>query len=151
VDSPQGKVIDIVAFDGDERLAVVDVDAPVACARCAAGKGCGAGVFASGGARRVEARIPHSLDISAGDTVAIDLADRALLPAALIVYGWPLVGAAAGALLATLGPWTGDLAPVAGATGGLAVAGFLANRRLESRHCISRFRPIVLGRIDAEA
>ena len=130
---------------------MVDVDAPLACARCAAGKGCGAGLFASGGTRRVEATIPASLDISQGDKVAIDLADRSLLPAALIVYGWPLAGAAAGGLLASLGPWTGDLATVAGAIGGFLVAAFLASRRLRSPRCISRFRPVVLSRIDAGA
>ena len=149
MDSPQGQVIDIVAPDGDERLAIIKVEAAVACARCAAGKGCGAGLFANGEARRVEARIPDSLRVAEGDTVAIDLADRALLPAAIIVYGWPLAGAAVGAILARLGPWAGDAITAAGAAGGLVIAAWLAHRRLRADDCVSRFRPVVLGRVDA--
>ncbi|MEO1201235.1 MAG: SoxR reducing system RseC family protein [Pseudomonadota bacterium] len=151
MDSPEGHIVEILRADDDRRLAVIDVDARAACARCAAGKGCGAGLFASSGSRRVEASIPRSVEVTAGDRVAIDLADRALLPAALIVYGWPLAGSAVGALLGSLGPWTGDFAPVAGAAGGLVVAALLASRRLDSTRCIARFRPVVIGRIDARA
>ncbi len=148
MESPKGRVIE-VATDGDGRLAVIHVDAPLACARCAAGKGCGAGVFASGDSRRIEATVPDTLHIAAGDTVAFELADRALLPAASIVYGWPLAGAVAGGLLASLGPWTGDAVAAAGAAGGLVLAAILASRRLGSTRCVSRFRPVVLARIDA--
>jgi positive regulator of sigma E activity len=146
LNQPRGKVVAIRTEASGDRVAFVDVDAMSACARCAAGKGCGAGMFTERGSRRLEARVPGALDIAEGDTVRIDMAGGDLLPAALIVYGWPLAGAAAGSLLAMLGPWQGDAVTAAGAVAGLVLAGVLARRRLASGACIDRFRPVVVER-----
>lgn len=151
MDRPKGRVVALNTDPSGRSVAIVDVDAAVACARCAAGKGCGAGLFAAGGRRRVEAKLPPSVEVGEGDTVLIDLEGHNLLPAALIVYGWPLAGAAAGSLLAALGPWTGDAATAAGALLGLVTAGFLARRRLRSAHCIERFQPVIIERAGSAA
>ena len=73
---------------------MVEIAAAPGCARCASGKGCGAGVLAGDERlRSVEALIAHGLAVREGDRVSIQLAPKNLLRAALIVYGLPLTGA----------------------------------------------------------
>ena len=100
MDNPSGRVVSLVDSD-DGVSAVVAVDVASACPRCAAGKGCGAGLTTgTGGRRQVEARVRNGLDIAVDDVVEISLAPDNLLHAAIIVYGLPMLGAAIGALVA---------------------------------------------------
>ena len=136
--------------DGPDGMrAVVNVDAAAACPRCAAGKGCGAGLFAGGAdKRRVEASIPPGVELAANDVVEITLAPENLLRAALIVYGLPMLGAALGAALAyafTLG----DAAAATAAVAGLAAGLLLGRWRLSQASCLRRFLPIVERRVSA--
>ncbi len=142
--SPQGKVVSIVR-DGTRARAVVTVDAAAICPRCAAGKGCGAGIFgASQSTRRIEVSLAPGCDVSEGDTVRLSLASRNLLQAAIIVYGWPLLGAIAGALLAFLGALD-DKAAAASVLAGLAVGVALARLRLSRKDCLSRYSPTAIN------
>ena len=140
---PQGKVISIVR-ENDGVRAIVSVDAAAVCPRCAAGKGCGAGIFgASASMRRIEVSLPPEFDVSEGDTVSLSLGSRKLLQAAIIVYGWPLLGAIAGASLAYLGDLD-DAGAAASALAGLAVGVTLARIRLGHKDCMSRFSPTAI-------
>ena len=149
MESPQGRVLSIHR-DDTRSHAVVEVVAAVRCARCAAGKGCGAGIL--GGdekLRRLEVLIRPGIHLEEGDQVAIDLAPNNLLRASFIVYGWPLLGAVAGAA----GAWLsglGDLGAAIAALAGVG-AGLLAGRlRLERTECLQAFTPVVTSRIGSE-
>ena len=146
MDDPRGTIVAFVRDENGER-AIVDVDAGLVCPRCAAGRGCGAGLL-SGPARnrRVEARITPGLDLREGDTVRIELAGSSVLRAAVLVYGVPLAGAAIAATMAYL-LGLGDVGAAAMAIAGLG-AGFLAGRlRLDRQTCLSTFTPMIAQRI----
>lgn len=146
MDDPKGRIIAIVR-DNDGVRALVDVDAREVCPRCAAGRGCGAGIF--GGrqkSRRVEARIAPGLELYEGDTVRIELAPQNLLRAAAIVYGLPLLGAAIAAAIAYLAGF-GDAGAAALAILGLLAGLYAGRQRLDRQACVARFTPIVAGRV----
>lgn len=84
--------------------------------------------------------------ISIGDTVRLSLGSRNLLQAATIVYGWPLVGAAAAALLAHVSD-LGDAGAAAAALAGMALGAIMVRIRLGHRDCLTRFVPTVIGRV----
>ena len=140
MNNPQGTVI-AISGEGLHRRAQVEVTAAAFCRRCADGKGCGAGLGAQGGKRRrIEAEIPRGADVSAGDVVGIALAPRNVLRAAAIVYGWPLVGAGLGALLAYSASF-GDGAAAVSALLGLAAGAALVRVRLRQSGCLREFMP----------
>ncbi len=147
--NPTGRIVSFV--DGAAGVsAVVDVDIEAACPRCAAGKGCGAGLYgARSGKRQVEASLLPGLNVAEGDVVEIALASDNLLQAAFIVYGLPLLGALAAAALA-FGFSLGDAAAAVAALAGLAL-GLLAGRwRLRQTACLRRFVPTVEKRLNDE-
>ena len=145
MDSPRGRILELLN-DGASPRAVVLIDAAAECPRCAAGKGCGAGIFGGGDARRVEALVADGLRVRAGDAVRIDLAPRNLLRAAGEVYGAPLVcgvGAAGLAYLLGAGDGPGAVAALVGLAVGLA----LGRWRLRRAQCLQRFTPVVTARL----
>ena len=140
MDTPAGKVIAVHRHGRDTRV-TVDIDAAALCARCAAGKGCGAGLF--GGtrrARRIEALLEPGDDVVNGDIVNLTLAPKSLLQASVVVYGWPLTGALGGALLA-LGAQLGDAAAAALALLGLGTGAVFVQRRLARPDCLQHYTP----------
>jgi positive regulator of sigma E activity len=141
IENIQGTVVSIVR-DSQGLRATVDVDTSVVCPRCASGKGCGAGIFSSTGkTRRIEAILSDSANIAEGDSVHLTLESRSLLRAAWIVYGWPLLGAATGALLANINA-LGDAMAAGAALAGLALGVTLARANLGRKACLSQFVPI---------
>ena len=146
MDDPQGTIVEFVR-DSNGTRAVVEVDAGVACPRCAAGRGCGAGVlFDAARQRRVEAWITPGLELSEGDSVRIELAGSSVLKAALLVYGLPLAGAAIAAATAyVLG--LGDPGAATLAIVGLAAGFIVGRRRLDRQTCLSTFTPVISRRI----
>lgn len=129
--------------------AIVSVAAETACQRCAAGKGCGAGLITgAGGDRRVEATIRPGLDIAENDIVEISLAPDNLLRAAAIVYGLPMLGAVAAAAIAYAFS-LGDAAAALAALGGLACGLAVSRWRLQQTSCLRRFVPSVQARLSA--
>lgn len=146
MDSPVG-TIQTIQDTHDGRRLTVAIDVSVACARCAAGKGCGAGIF---GRRErmqtVDAVANEQMTLAVGDTVQLRLVEASLLNAALIVYGIPLLGALAGAAVA-YGLRLGDVAAALAAIGGLATGMLLGRWRLARPDCLSRFVPQVEKRL----
>ena len=138
--SQQGTVIALESR-ADGPRALVEVDMAAVCARCAAGKGCGAGLGRTRN-RCVEARVPPGVEIRAGDSVQLALAPGTALRAAGLVYGLPLAAAACGAALAYLLGF-GDPAAALAAVVGLFAGLVLARARL--RGCLKHFTPEVVA------
>lgn len=127
MDNPRGRVL-AVDLAKAPPAARVEVTSAVSCARCAAGKGCGAGLFGpAGSGRSIEARIAPGVTVDIGDEVSIELAPPGLLRVAMIVYGLPLCGALLGAGAAYVFGLA-DLQAALAALGGI-VAGFLVARQ----------------------
>ena len=146
MDSPRGRILSIHS-DAALPYAVVEVAAAPGCARCASGKGCGAGVLAGDERpRSVEALIAHGLAVREGDRVSIELAPKNLLRAALIVYGLPLTGAiAASAAAYLLG--ASEPAAVAMALVGAVLGSLVGRLRLREARCLRDFTPTVTERL----
>ena len=69
MDNPTGTIQSVVA-ENDGVRAIVSVDMATACPRCAAGKGCGAGLFTSNGrTQTVEAVADPRMALDKGDSV----------------------------------------------------------------------------------
>ena len=138
--NPRGRVLSFTT-NGDDLRAVVDVPDMPACARCAAGKGCGAGLFVAGtGSRRVEAVVSPELRLEVGDEVELQVSPDSLLQASFLVYGVPLSGGVAGAAAAyalSLGDAGSALLALLGVAGGMLVS----RRYLGVSGCVHRFTP----------
>jgi len=146
MESPHGRVLSIHT-ENEPPHAVVEVAVSFQCARCAAGKGCGAGLLGGDGKRRrVDALLPGGMDIQEGDDVRIELAPDNVLQASLIVYGLPLMGAVAGAAIAYVAG-AGDLGAALAALAGTAVGITAGHMRLRQAACLRRFTPTVAGRL----
>jgi sigma-E factor negative regulatory protein RseC len=73
---------------------------PDTCRRCAAGEGCGAGVFGRLFPRRsVEIELPCRVEVAVGDWVRVGIPSRTLAMVALLTYGLPLAGFIGGAAI----------------------------------------------------
>lgn len=123
MDRASGKIISVCAVS-----ATVSV-ADTGCPRCAAGKGCGAGLLTGrSGSSEVELQLPAGHQYHVGDEVTLSIASSSLLRAALLAYGLPL----AGTVLALTVGWLvmAPLSDLAGALIALAglLAGFIAGR-----------------------
>ena len=145
MDSPVGKIVSI-----GQGKATVAVERTAACPRCAAGKGCGAGLLS--GSRRpalLEVSLSPQLSVGEGDEVRLTLEPAHLLRASLLVYGLPL----AGMVLLLVAAWLiarplSDPEAIAWAITGLA-AGFFAGRwQLNRRDCLKQFIPRIAGPAD---
>lgn len=146
MDNPRGRVIAVTGF-APAPQALVEVDASVSCARCAEGKGCGAGLLGRRpGSRRVDARIAGGLTVGEGDEVRIELAPSNLLRASMIVYGLPLCGAVLGAALAYV-VGLGELQAALAAVGGILAGLVLARQRLRKTSCLRQFTPTIVERL----
>jgi sigma-E factor negative regulatory protein RseC len=144
MNQPEGKVIAI-----DRDTVTVAVTAAPACARCAAGKGCGAGLLGASGAQRMlTLPLPAGLQLRPGEQVTLRLTPARLLQASLLAYGLPLV-----AML--LLPWLAERvagplsdAGLAGiALAGLAAAVACVRRYLHGTACLQQFTPGIAGRV----
>lgn len=140
----------MISVAGDS--AVVSVKAGVDCARCRAGKGCGAGLF--GGSpedmRNLEVAIAEGLVLRSGDRVRLSLQPRHLLQAAWYVYGLPLAGIVLALVMAS---WQfgspGDQVAMLYALVGFAT-GLSAGRYLLGRNsCLRNLVPVISERLAA--
>src|SRR5690606_19948088 len=78
-------------LEHDGRWAWVQAASQAGCARCAAGRGCGGGIFGRLlGSRLHRVRALNEPAAKPGDTVLLGLAEAVLWQGALRVYGWPL-------------------------------------------------------------
>ena len=146
MDNPHGR-IESLQSDENGLRAVVGIDVAAACPRCAAGKGCGAGIFVDTGRQRhVEASVRPGLQLSEGDLVEVALAPDNLLRAALIVYGLPMAGAILAAAVA-YALALGDVFAAVAALAGLGAGLLLGRWHLGRDECLSRFVPTVARRL----
>ena len=137
-----GKVKSIFTDERGSR-ALVEVDVRAVCPRCAAGKGCGAGLFAgTERTRTVEATVLNNQELFSGDSVELRLAPTSLLTAAGIVYGLPLLGAIVAAGAAYL-MQLGDAAAAAAAVIGVILGLMLSRRKLRQADCINNLVPTI--------
>lgn len=137
----------ILSIRSDRAVATVTVNTVDFCARCASGKGCGAGLFgSSGGSRQFEAPISGAMDLREGDEVQIELAPHNVLRAALQVYGAPLVGVLIMTGLAHLAGWSDLQGAAAGGVGVLAGAA-ISRYRLKRVRCLRQFTPVITRRL----
>ena len=147
MDNPRGRVIQVES-SGSALLAEVEVLVESSCARCASGKGCGAGLLAGEKKRRVQALVANGVEIRSGDEVRIELSPRNLLRASWLVYGVPLTGAVTVAALAYLLN-LGDVAASLAAIAGLAIGMLVARSRLRDTSCLREFTPTIVERYPA--
>lgn len=126
----------------------MSVDPAVVCARCAAGRGCGAGLF---GRRRqpavIEAKVAAGVTLEAGDRVRLEFLGSELVRAAWLAYGLPLAGVVAAVLVATRIAPGDDLTAVACAALGLLAGAWYGRRSLKRSGCLSRCVPMVAERL----
>ncbi len=125
---------------------LLSIDAAPACARCAAGKGCGAGILAGPGRpRRFAVARDPALSLSVGDQVRLSMRSSHLLRASVLAYGLPLAGIV---LSLAAGSWIidglGDSQAVMIALPGY-LAGYATGRYLLRReNCMERLVPTIV-------
>jgi sigma-E factor negative regulatory protein RseC len=146
----ESSIAKVVSVHGNS--AVLKVEDGVACARCAAGKGCGAGLLGqSRQSRQLEVSIPPGMTLRTGDQVRLSLQPARVLHAALLAYGLPLAGiciALAAALLFEQS--LSDAKAVAYALSG-GTAGLLAGRQFLKRDaCLQHLLPQVSQRLSPD-
>ncbi len=149
MDTPQGRIIELYE-SADPPMAVVEVVSSLRCARCAAGKGCGAGLLGGEArVRRVDATIRDNLEVFAGDRVQIALDPAELLQGAAVAYGTPLLAIVIATAFAYLAGWS-EPAIVAAALGAMTIAIAAARVYLGRRRCLRGFTPVVVGRLGSD-
>lgn len=143
MESPVGRIVSI-----SDGRAIVSVDAAAVCARCAAGKGCGAGLLTgSNRTRLIEVNLSPGLEVDTGDEVVLSLAPSHLLRAAVFAYGLPL-----GGIVIALGTaWIlnqtlDDHAAIVLATGGLIMGASLGRHWLKKDACLRNLVPTISER-----
>lgn len=125
----------------------VEASGPATCPRCAAGRGCGGGVFGrlvGGGPRRV--LVDDPIGLGPGEVALIGLSGASLLRAVLETFAWPLLGLFLAASLPAAGS-AEALVALAG-LGGLALG--IALARMRVRALLPLLRPRVLARCPVE-
>lgn len=140
MESPVATVVSV-----HNSRAVVRAEAAAVCARCAAGRGCGAGLL--GGTRSVgelEVTVAEGVRVRAGDRVCLSLEPANLLTASVFAYGFPLLGLMAALLLTWLVPVpvSDPQAVLAGALG-LAIGAWAGRSASRGRACARRLEPVI--------
>lgn len=129
----------------EDGFARVDVPSSALCSRCAAGRGCGAGLFGSGSAQQfVDVSLPAVNHFRVGDKVTIGIESSSLLQASWLAYGFPLAGALLfiGLGLITTRP-LGDWSAAGLALSGMAAGWLLSRAKLGKPQCARKFRPVL--------
>jgi sigma-E factor negative regulatory protein RseC len=134
----------VTALSSD--IATVAVRRSDVCARCALGKGCGAGLLYTGdGIVEMTLPQPATGTLAVGDEVQIGLEPVNLLRAALLAYGLPMAGTVLALLLAALWPGTlNDAEAVVVALLGLGAGLVEGRRRLRRARCLEQFVPRII-------
>jgi len=136
----------------NEQIATVEVESPVACKRCAAGKGCGAGIFQDADRpRQIQVEVPAGMTVRQGDTIELTIGHKFLLRAAMLAYGLPLITMITLLALAwLLSGNPGDGAGIVLAIIGLVIGLFIGRQILSSESICEQFVPSFGKVSDAE-
>lgn len=130
-------------------LATLSVARAEVCARCAAGKGCGAGLLGVDQTpAKIVVQVPESMNLDVGDQVTLELSPDSLLKASMLVYGLPLAGVLSILLLGWIvaGPLSDALAVALALVGMLA--GLITGRaKLGRNRCLEQFMPSISSRL----
>ena len=126
----------------------VQPESQAGCARCAAGQGCGGGVFAKllrGRLQELPVQLPPEMQdrVRPDDQVLIGLSTVAVQRASLLMYGLPLSGLLGGVLVASTATMSDGLA-LLGAASGLVGGLLLARWRAERLRDTAALRPVLL-------
>jgi len=145
MNAPEARVI-----TAGSNVATVAVEAAAACARCAAGRGCGAGLLQKGRTRLVRVRVADGLELEPGDTVRLELMPLHLLRATWLAYGLPLLALVLSVAAATaIAGVVSDIGVMAFGAAGLA-GGLVAGRRILRRSdCLQYLTPVASEKISA--
>ncbi len=143
MDSPVGRIVTV-----GPGHATVSVDAAQVCARCAAGKGCGAGLLTGASRLRlIDVDVPPGMDLKPGDDVKLTIAPSHLLHAAVLAYGLPLAGVVIALGIAWIMSRTlNDVLAVVLAICGLVAGGLLGRHFLNQHGCLKNLVPTVSER-----
>ena len=140
-----GTVAALASEDGRATVEVV-VEGASPCARCASGKGCGAGIFTGqGGQQRLRLPVPDGLTFAVGEAVTVSMQGSTLLMASVLAYGLPLAGLLAGGTVALLLS-AGEILASGLALAGLA-AGFAISRQRLRATCWRADTRVSLDRV----
>jgi sigma-E factor negative regulatory protein RseC len=145
--NPVGTVVSITG-----KEAVVKVSDRSVCPRCAAGNGCGAGIFGTNfEAVSLTVRIEDGIRIATGDKVSLSLAPRDLARAAIFAYGAPLVGLlfAAGVAYLVVDPLS-DLWALVFSVSGLLAGGVTGRILVRRDECASHLSPTIVALASAQ-
>jgi sigma-E factor negative regulatory protein RseC len=145
MNAPEARVV-----AAGSNVATVSVEAASVCARCAAGRGCGAGLLQKGRARLIQVKVADGLVLEPGDCVRLELAPQHLLRAAWLAYGLPLLAMVLSVAAATAVSWPlSDLVVMAFGAVGLG-AGLVAGRSILRRDdCLQHLTPLASEKIGA--
>lgn len=142
MDAPVATVISIA-----NSLVTVSVERSAVCARCASGKGCGAGLMGSGRLpASIEVAVPDAMVLLVGDRVTLSLAPEDLLRASFLAYGLPLAGMTAALSIGWLAGPLGDLSAIALAAVGLLSGLAVGRYKIRRNKCMERFVPRIMSR-----
>lgn len=137
-----------------DGIAWVQCESQAGCARCAAGEGCGAGLFARllrGRLQELPVRLSDSAmpEPAPGEWVLIGLSTSAVQNASFLMYGLPLAGLLAGAILASVARGN-DLVALLGAIAGLFTGLALARWRAGRIADRGSLQPMILRSLRPE-
>ncbi len=143
MDSPVGRIVSVAPGH-----ATVLVDAALVCARCAAGKGCGAGLLTGASrSRLIDVSVTPGMDLKPGDDVRLTLAPSHLLRAAVLAYGMPLAGVIIALGIAWIMSRTlNDVLAVVLAICGLVAGALFGRHFLNQDDCLKNLVPTVSER-----
>lgn len=143
MDSPVGRIVSVAPGH-----ATVLVDAALVCARCAAGKGCGAGLLTGASrSRLIDVSVTPGMDLKPGDDVRLTLAPSHLLRAAVLAYGMPLAGVIIALGIAWIMSRTlNDVLAVTLAICGLVAGALFGRHFLNQDDCLKNLVPTVSER-----
>ena len=131
----------------DDQRVTVAVKSTFACQRCAAGRGCGAGLLQSTDeVRHVRIDLPIGLSVGVGDQVELSIEPKYLLRAALLAYGLPLSSMLAALLVLRALPGSVNEAVAVGIALLGLIAGVIAGRALlRQDSACDQFVPTISG------
>lgn len=95
-----GTITNLASLNDGQRQATIRILPASSCAKCAAGNGCGAGLFSQLlRAKKVDIKVPVNVGLSVGQRVWLCLDDQYINKQAWYWYGLPVLGFILGASL----------------------------------------------------